>query len=55
MKLVRQRLNQCQMKRQQLRVSHSFDLITLHLSEIAKQLIRQTKRKEPQGQQTCLT
>jgi hypothetical protein len=43
------------MKLGQPRESHPFDLITHHLSEIAKQLIRQTKRKEPQGQQTCLT
>ena len=42
------------MKLGQPRESHPFDLITHHLSEIAKQLIRQRMRKEPQAHVTYL-
>jgi hypothetical protein len=38
------------MKLGQPRESHPFDLITHHLSEIAKQLTRQKMRKVPQAQ-----
>jgi hypothetical protein len=54
MKLVKQKLIPCQMKLGQPRESHPFDLITHHLSEIAKQLIRQRMRKEPQARATYL-
>ena len=43
------------MKLGQPRENHPFDLITRRLFEIARQLIHQTMRKEPQGQQACLT
>jgi hypothetical protein len=38
----------------QLRASHPFDLITHHLSEIARQLARQRMRKELQVHVTYL-
>jgi hypothetical protein len=54
MKSVKQKLIPYQMKLGQPRESHPFDLITHHLSEIAKQLIRQRMRKEPQARVTYL-
>ena len=42
------------MKLGQPRENHSFDLITHHLSEIARQLIRQRMRKEIQVHVTYL-
>jgi len=45
MKLVIQKLIQCQMKLGQPRENHPFDLITHHLSETARRLIHQRMRK----------
>jgi hypothetical protein len=42
------------MKLEQPRENHPFDLITHHLSEIARQLARQRMRKEPQAHVTYL-
>ena len=54
MKLEIQRLIQYQMKLGQPQVNHPFDLITRRLSEIARQLIHQRMRKEPQAHVTYL-
>ena len=42
------------MKLRQPRESHPFDLITHHLSEIARQLARRRMQKEPQAHVTYL-